>query len=715
LLLVVLEDLGMQPEELEPGQENDPRILELQMELQNTRDFLQSSNEQLESTNEALISTNEELQSSNEEMQSTNEELETSQEELRSVNEELMTVNTELQTKMEELNRTNNDLSNLMASTDLAIVFLDEQLKIRRFTPAATQLLHLVETDIGRPLQHTVTDFEYDNLIKDVERLLDTLIPQEKEIQTRAGRWYLMRLRAYRTLDHVIAGVVLTFIDIHAQKQGEELKRLTMAVEQSPSSVIMTDHDGCIVYVNPRFSEITGYSAQEALGQSPNILKSSEHPAEFYDKLWKTLSSDHVWRGEFRNRRKNGELYWEAAVISPVKDTGGRITHYVGVQEDVTNRKLLEADAMANALRYRSLVDNMSSGVAVYQARNQGEDFVFLDFNKAGERIEGVKREELIGRSILEAFPGVVDFGLFEILQRVWRSGEPATHPVSLYRDDKISGWRENYIYKLPSGEVVAVYNDVTEKVKYEQALIASERRLQSILDSSGEGIFALDLQGVCTLANPTCVRLLGYEDAGELIGQVMHDLIHHSKADGSPYYIEECKACQVFETAQITQTENEVYWRRDGSRISVRYISHPLIHEGRVQGTVVVFTDISERKQAEREMRHLFRRCRMILDHTADGLWLTDTAGQILDVNDAYCRMIGFSRAELLAMNQHELESDRAADGQRQRLEREGHAQYTTRQRRKDGSTLDLSVSANRKELDGETFIFAFLRKIPQ
>ncbi|MEN8179960.1 MAG: PAS domain S-box protein [Pseudomonadota bacterium] len=718
LLLVVLEDLGAQAEEIELAEEHDPRISKLRQELKSTRDFLQSSNEQLESANEELISTNEKLLSSNEEMQSTNEELETSQEELRSLNEELMTVNTELQTNMEELNRSNNDLSNLMTSTDLAIVFLDEQLKIRRFTPAATQLLHLVDTDIGRPLKHTVTDFDYDHLVKDVENLLDTLVPQEKEIQTRNGRWYLMRLRAYRTLEHVIAGAVITFIDIHSQKQGEELKRLTMAVEQSPSSVIMTDQEGAIVYVNPRFSEITGYTSQEALGQTPNILKSSEHPNGFYRNLWKTLISGHVWRGELRNRRKNGELYWESAIISPVKDTQGRVTHYVSVQEDITNRKLLEADAMAHALRYRSLVENMSSGVAVYEARNKGEDFVFLDFNKAGERIEGVKREELIGHSVHEVFPGVVEFGLFEVFQRVWKTGEPASHPVSFYQDDKISGWRESYVYKLPSGEIVVIYDDVSEKMRNEQALINSERKLQSVLDSSAEGIFALDLAGICTLANPTCVKLLGYADAAELTGQSMHELIHHTRPDGTPYPVEECMACLVFETGEVTHTENEVYWRRDGASLPVSYISHPLIHEGEVKGTVVVFSDISERKKTEREMMNLFNRYQLILDTSIDGFWITDTGGRILEVNDAYCRMIGFSRAELLSMNVHELELDEdqsESTAQAGKLKEIGHAQFTKQHRRKDGSTLRLSVSENWGEMDGEAFIFAFLRDLPE
>ena len=126
-------------------------------------------------------------------------------------------------------------------------------------------------------------------------------------------------------------------------------------------------------------------------------------------------------------------------------------------------RKRVENELKLHEAKFKVLFDNVSSGVATYEARDDGEDFVFTDFNRAAEEIEQVKKEELIGRSVLEVFPGVKDFGLFEVFQRVWRTGVPEHHPVSIYRDRRIAGWRENYVYKLPSGEVVAVYDDVTK------------------------------------------------------------------------------------------------------------------------------------------------------------------------------------------------------------------------------------------------------------
>jgi len=131
--------------------------------------------------------------------------------------------------------------------------------------------------------------------------------------------------------------------------------------------------------------------------------------------------------------------------------------------------KRLKQEKKLEKSRYQQLFNNLGSAVAVYQAMDEGNDFIFKEFNKAAERIEKVKKEDVLGKSVLEVFPKVKDFGLFEVLQRVWQTGEAEHHPVSLYRDNRISGWRDNYVYKLPSGEIVAAYEDVTERKKAEQ------------------------------------------------------------------------------------------------------------------------------------------------------------------------------------------------------------------------------------------------------
>jgi len=218
-----------QPDTAGPGdtargsEEKDLRIAELERELRIKGETLQTTVEELETSNEELKSANEELQSTNEELQSTNEELETSKEELQSVNEELVTVNSELHQKIDGLSRANNDMNNLLAGTAIGMLFVDHQLRIQRFTPATTQIINLIQSDIGRPVGHLVLNLAgYDDLANDVKTVLDTLAPKEAEVQTRSGQWYLMRILPYRTLENVIEGAVLTFVEIAAQKQAEE-------------------------------------------------------------------------------------------------------------------------------------------------------------------------------------------------------------------------------------------------------------------------------------------------------------------------------------------------------------------------------------------------------------------------------------------------------------------------------------------------------------
>ncbi len=199
---------------------------EVEDELRRTRERLQATIEEMQAAQEELRTTNEELQSNNEELQSTNEELTSSKEEMQSLNEEMQTVNAELQTKMEALSQSNNDMKNLLNGTEIATIFLDDDLSVKRFTAQATRIVNLVAGDVGRPISHFAMNLKYDRLVQDAKEVLDTLLPKEAQVQTRDGRWYNMRILPYRTADNMIDGVVMTFADITALKQLEEsLKR----------------------------------------------------------------------------------------------------------------------------------------------------------------------------------------------------------------------------------------------------------------------------------------------------------------------------------------------------------------------------------------------------------------------------------------------------------------------------------------------------------
>lgn len=252
------------------------RISELENQLQAKEEYLQSTLEEMQAANEELKSVNEELQSVNEELQSTNEELETSKEELQSMNEELSTVNAELQQKVGDLSRTNNDMNNLLAGTNIGTLFLDHQLRIQRFTPAVRRIINLISTDTGRPVSDIAYRIKgYDGLVSDARSVLDTLVPREAEVQIPDGQWYHMRIQPYRTLENVIEGAVITFVEITEMKRLQEeiretgqLRRLAGIVCDLNYAVTVCDLKGRIMAWNPAAVKLYGWSETEALAMN---------------------------------------------------------------------------------------------------------------------------------------------------------------------------------------------------------------------------------------------------------------------------------------------------------------------------------------------------------------------------------------------------------------------------------------------------------------
>jgi two-component system CheB/CheR fusion protein len=212
------------------------RVVELEQELLRVRAEARTTHEEMQTSQEELRSTNEELQSTNEELQSTNEELTTSKEEMQSLNEELQTLNAELQSKVDELSRASNDMKNLLDSTNIATLFLDKELNVRRFTAPATKIIKLIPGDVGRPVTDLASDLSYPTLPDDVREVLRTLVPTERSVATRDGRWFTVRIMPYRTLDDRIDGVVITFADITPAKTLEARLRGEQSGLEQPVS-----------------------------------------------------------------------------------------------------------------------------------------------------------------------------------------------------------------------------------------------------------------------------------------------------------------------------------------------------------------------------------------------------------------------------------------------------------------------------------------------
>lgn len=249
------------------------REKELMEELQHAREEVQGIMEEMQTSQEELKSTNEELQSTNEELQSTNEELTTSKEEMQSLNEELQTVNAELQSKVDDYSRVNNDMKNLLNSTDIATLFLDKELNIRRYTDQATKIFKLIKSDVGRPFSDQVSQLIYPDLAEDAFEVLRTLIFIEKQIPTKDGRWFSTRIMPYRTFDDRIDGVVITFINISELKEADDkihetdhLNRLLL--NSSQNVIIKLSNDWKILEFNSTAEEFFGIKRNDVINQN---------------------------------------------------------------------------------------------------------------------------------------------------------------------------------------------------------------------------------------------------------------------------------------------------------------------------------------------------------------------------------------------------------------------------------------------------------------
>ena len=348
LALVVFEEVQSEAAVKERGTiplaEGHVRIEELEQELRGSRDYLRTVVEELETTNEELKSSNEELQSTNEELQSINEEHETSKEELQSVNEELVTVNCELEGKMGELSSSNNDMINLLASTEIATLFLDRKLAIKRYTPEILRIFNLIQSDIGRPLTDIANKIDYPGLTSDADKVLNSLIPRVREASTKDGRWYKARILPYRTTDNVIDGVVITFIDISDQKALEVQSRLATVVRDSNDAVTVMDFDGSLLAWNRGAERIYGLTEAETVGLSVfSIFAHSQHD-EINLLLQRIASGEAVERFETVRELRNGRKIKVNVTATMLRDEQGRPQGVATTEREVSESEALPYD-----------------------------------------------------------------------------------------------------------------------------------------------------------------------------------------------------------------------------------------------------------------------------------------------------------------------------------------------------------------------------------
>jgi two-component system CheB/CheR fusion protein len=529
--------------------ETEQYLRDMEHELQFTRENLQATIEELETANEELQATNEELLASNEELQSTNEEL-------QSTNEELHTVNVEYQNKIIELTELNNDVENLLSSAQVGKLLLDDNLEIRRFSSGIKDIFKILSADIGRPLTHLTHRIVNADPLVDVKSVIDTKKALKKEIQTEDGRWYLQRIMPYQIGPDAHAGVVLSFVDItelvesrrelevstQKYKRAQEIARLgNWELDIVNNRLVWSDNVYAIFGIEPSSFDGTYQAFLERVHPDDR-----EGLNQAYQNALKERAPYDV---EHRIVLPDGGIKYLNEICRTEFDGDGRPLRSIGTVQDITAHKEMELRLRASEDRYHSLFDTISSGVAVFRAVADGRDFIFVDFNRSAEEIEQIEKAALIGKRLTEVFPGAGEFGLLETLRQVWQTGEPKKHPMAYYQDDRISGWRENQVYRLPSGDLVAVYDDRTEQMRTETTLQLSEGEKSLILENTSEIIIHLDLERRIKWLNPAAAEALGAQPE-TLVGRSCDDVWcrkHGSCGD--------CPFQQVVETGNPAQS----------------------------------------------------------------------------------------------------------------------------------------------------------------
>ena len=474
--------------------------------------------------------------------------------------------------------------------------------------------------------------------------------------------------------------------------------KLHHIIDALPDGIVIVDMDLKVLDANEAAAHIAGLTRKEDLiGRKGLDFVSPKHMDQIAESLLGASKGRPEERVQISIVDACGKEVDIELSISTLNDSSGNQTGFVVMGRDVTGRVRVEEALKESETRYRELFEHMSSGVVVYEAINDGNDFVFKDFNSVAERISRLSREDLIGKSILETKPGLKKFGLFDILQKVWRTGKPEYMPVSYYEDEHVSGWRENFIYKLPSGEVIAVYNDITERKKADDALRESEQKLRFMFESIGDGIAVTDMEGHIIEINEAALRMGEYKSKEEVLGKYGFGYIASAERDkvkgslrtafkrGPSSAMSEYKLSTP--SGKELDAELSVAILRDSLKNPVGYIG--------------VVRDITERKRSQEALRQSEEKLRLIFESIKDAVTIIDLKGFIIDVNKASMLMGGFSnKDEIVGKNGFDFipEKDRARAVENMgRAFAKGHTatlEYTLQ--RKDGSEFDAEASVS-------------------
>ena len=592
----------------DPSSTADPqaqkRIEQLERELATTRDDLDRSIQEMEATNEELTSSYNELLAMNQGLQTANEMLEISKEEIRSSSEAVA--------------RANADLQNLLRSTRIATIFLDDDLSIRSFTPAATEIYGLIATDVGRPLTQIVPNVRDMPPLPDWEQLIKE-DGVEHTIVANTGKAFIRRVLPYQSHSGDHDGIVITFTDVTQLRESEEL--FQSLVRASAQIVWIANTDGVADSDSPSWREYTGQTLDQWLGFG---WLDAIHPddRELTQKVWtEAVAKDRPLVMEYRLRNRHGEYRWFQVRTAPQRRPDGTVNRWVGMNIDIHDQKQSRLELADREAHLRRVINNQLGLVGVIDRNG-----LLLEVDDRSLEYARVNRHEVIGKPFHEApwwnYDPKVAQQMRDAMDRAFK-GEPVRYDVSLFAhgDDgvlidfmiaPVFDDDGNIEYLIPSGV------DIRDRKKAELKQQEVAVRLEAIFNTAVDGIITIDRRGIINSVNIAAAKIFGYE-VDELTGSNINVLIpepEHSEHDGYLKTYEETGHSHI-----IGQQRQVTGRRKDGSTFSLdlSVSETSLSGEHRYVGIV---RDVSDRVRSEQAKKNASRRMQMALRAGGMAAW---------------------------------------------------------------------------------------------
>lgn len=521
----------------------------------------------------------------------------------------------------------NNDFFNVLLDNHPDyIYFKNKDSKFIKVNKKAAEVLGLDHPDeiIGK------TDFDFfpdiaEKVRSDEKRIMESGDPQinvplELRLADGSSHWISMSKVPFYDENKEVAGIVCISRDITKTKKLEKLLEerntiLQQIFDSSPNCMYIKDRNGNYLIANRTIADLYQTTPEEMIGKSDAhfveqaVLKPFE--ASFFEDMdKKTIETKE------KQVIPSEPFAWNDGTIHYFQTTKLPITYredadcVLGISVDITAVKKAESERRENALKFKSLFDTINSGVAIYESVDDGADFILKGFNKAAERIEGVKKEDIVGKPVTQVFPGVKEFGIFTVFQQVWKTGIPEFFPLTIYKDEHNPGsWRENWIYKLPTGEIVAIYDDVTDRKKNEEALKESKEKYKRLVEKSPDITYIYGSKSGGIFWSNRVEEILGFSP-----NQLRKDAclwtnsIHPDDLPKVQQIIDSDGDFDTFDlTYRIKDVRGNYHWFHDRS-ISVRKENGEKIIEG-------LATDITSRKNIEQQLLESEKKLKLKLD----------------------------------------------------------------------------------------------------